>query len=51
MSSTIQPFTGATVNVVGEAMVIPENSKTPVDELTVDILNEIATQLVPLLIN
>jgi hypothetical protein len=30
-------------------MVIPVNSKTPVDEFTVDILYEIATHSVPLL--
>jgi hypothetical protein len=38
LSSTIQPLTGATVNDVGDAIVNPENSKTPVDEFTVEIL-------------
>ena len=37
MSSTIQPFTGATVNDVGEAIVKPVNSKTPVEEFTVEM--------------
>ena len=51
MSSTIQPFIGATVNVVFDALLNPENSKTPVDELTVEILYVIATQKLPLLAN
>ena len=51
MSSTIHPFTGATLNVVGDAIVKPVNSKTPVDELTVDMLYPNATHSVPLLAN
>ena len=51
MSSTIQPFTGATLNVVGDAIVKPVNSKTPVEEFTVDMLYPNATHSVPLLAN
>jgi len=51
VSSTIQPLTGATVNVVGDAIVIPVNSNTPVDELTVEILYPTATHSLPLLDN
>jgi hypothetical protein len=51
VSSTIQPFTGATLNVVGDAIVIPVNSKTPVEEFTVDMLYPNATHSEPLLAN
>jgi hypothetical protein len=51
VSSTIQPFTGATVNDVGEAIVKPVNSKTPVEEFTVEMLYPMATHSVPLLAN
>ncbi len=51
MSSTIHPFTGATVNVVGDAIVKPVNSKTPVEEFTVEMLYPMATHSAPLLAN
>jgi len=51
VSSTIQPLTGATVNDVDDAIVMPVNSKTPVEEFTVDILYEMATHSAPLLAN
>jgi hypothetical protein len=51
VSSTIHPFTGATVNVVGDAIVKPVNSKTPVEEFTVEMLYPMATHSAPLLAN
>jgi hypothetical protein len=38
VSSTIQPLTGDTENSVDDTLVKPVNSKTPVEEFTVEIL-------------
>jgi len=51
VSSTIHPFTGATLNVVFVTFVKPVNSKTPVEEFTVEMLYPTATHSVPLLDN